>query len=180
MLTPYSQGELLRIWQTLLLVQAQLTQERKHLTTSAKASSRLLSAMTGFLCWQSVPETSAKGQMHVIQCNTLTLTKQLWLVVKNVFTEPWLQSNSGSVLAAILQQKFDLDVGAVRTVWGELCAALVSAGNPGLLARLAVEDAIQGEAEVKRHLWTTLADAQLLRNGSQWDDFVPLLTMPFG
>lgn len=159
-----------------------------HTTSVQESSQMIAAAVTGFLQLPSAADRSSssvnnlpRSHATATQLDYLVLTKQLWDVMQTVWPVAGLRSIAGLMLAAVLGTKFDLDGSAIRTAWSELCAALVSASDPGLLERLVVvNDSQQREVEVTKHLWSSLAAVQLRNDEAEWTDLIALLTMPLG
>lgn len=138
-------SHLLHIWQALLLVQAQLTQEFGHLTTPPEFANRLVDIISQVM-------HPASDALPNVQLVLLTLLKQLWVVIRNVFNAPWLARVSSSVLRVVLSQHYDLTQEDVKTCWGDICASLILADSPEILHKLATSNEAANEAELTRYL----------------------------
>ncbi|CDO69848.1 hypothetical protein BN946_scf184884.g7 [Trametes cinnabarina] len=151
---------LIHAWQALLLVQTQLTQEKEHLTTSPDLTSRTVSIISDFLSWIPGPVVPFNAALSAdeAQYRVLTLCHQLWMVMRNVFSDYWLLTVAESILASVLRRTFDLSDERVRNAWSQFCAALVSVSAPKLIATLVVEDEQSRVIDVKRELWRMMAN----------------------
>lgn len=168
-------SDLLQVWQSLLLVQAQLTQGHGHLTTlSSVVSDRITSIISGFLCPLDLPEVSNAVQ---VQLDQLTLIRSLWSVLKNVFSISCLAALAESILVSILQRVFRLSDDKVNRVWSALCADLVV--SSGALPGVSHTGSNVGEygTKVQRQLWDMVMNTPVRE--AQWKDLVSLLVMPF-
>ncbi|KAI0632232.1 hypothetical protein C8Q77DRAFT_1197483 [Trametes polyzona] len=146
------------VWQALLLVQTQLTQENGHLTTPPAFTTKAVSIVSGFLEWQPLETANASSlPVYERQRRALSTCRQLWGVMRNVFSEAWLSSAAESLITTVLQHGYDLSNGNVKSAWSELCSALVLACAPALMARLVVEDDEHRLMDIKRELWRVTA-----------------------
>lgn len=174
--------EFLHIWQSVLLVQAHLTQEQEysHLTASSNFARRVASIVVRFLV--QVDDDQARLQRIVF-------VQGLWGVMKNVFASAWLPPPAEIILARLLE--LDLGVGeeeaqgegekqeAVKGAWSRLCADLVDVGIPTILHVVNVRSACKEGLEVTRLLWAVLARAlEKPDEYVHWDDVVCFLVIP--
>ncbi|KZT11922.1 uncharacterized protein LAESUDRAFT_746712 [Laetiporus sulphureus 93-53] len=167
-------GDLMQTWQSLLLAQAQLTQEHGHLTTVPDVSRRVLSTLHEILTSNDVFHTSSKSQ-----CVALTLVSQLWKVVKSVFAASWLAGMAESLLFAVVSQQFDLEDDDTKACWGELSAALICTSSTELLYKLVISQKKQTEGDLKRYLWFRIATAWVSCDMKpSWHDQVYTLSFP--
>ena len=148
------QSDLLHIWQSLLLVHTQLTQEHGHLTASSTHTDQFSSIVKSFLLQGSSPTTV--GTISE-QRNALSVVKQLWNIMKNVFSTSLLTVIAEQVLAAILELHYDLSDEEVKSAWSMLCSDFILAGDPVFLLSLHAQGEHQKEDGIKRHLWSILA-----------------------
>src|ERR1700678_2648631 len=109
----FDQSDLVHIWQGLLLVQTQLTQEHLHLTSSSSFAGKVASIIAKF----STPLEQADTQTRY-----LSFIGKLWGVMKNVFESSWLCSPAEIILATLLKTQFSLSDGQVKDSWSQLCA----------------------------------------------------------
>lgn len=183
-LTDALQQNIFDIWQSLLLVQGQLTESHQHLTTSPSQTTRIVLIVTQI----SLPRETSQAQARYLET-----ISQLWAVMKNVFTQAWLPSPAERILASLLKKRFDLSNETVKNYWSQLCAELISVGVPTLLHVLHTKTLSQSEEEmeVTRGLWAVLAKnaggkSHTTEDGSgdapeeHWMNLVQLLVMPFG
>jgi hypothetical protein len=171
------QTNLIEIWQSLLLAQAQLTQGNCHLTTPQTFTHQVASLVSVFF----VPTSQGATFSGEEQLRRLYLGTQLWTVIKNVFTTAWLPSPAESILRSILKRPFDLSDVNVKGAWSKLCSDLVAAGIPSLLELFSIQDEREAGAEAKRQLWSVLAKSlQLSSDKSTWQDAVSFLDVSFG
>lgn len=59
----------------------------------------------------------------------LKVVHQLWRVMRNVFTRPWLADAATSLLANVLEYPYTLSIQLIDTVWGELVADVIVCGQ---------------------------------------------------
>src|SRR6266446_6089271 len=120
------QTTVLPVWQSLLLVKAQPTQGTSQ-PTSADFGPQLSSLLSQLLPepWATLP---GEAKALKVQVQSLVISNQLWIVVQNTFSQPWLAPVASSFLAAILQRTFYLASQEVLAHWSLLCSTLISAG----------------------------------------------------
>jgi hypothetical protein len=174
MLTYICKDDLVFIWQALLLVQAQLTQGHRHLTTSSAFAVKISSLVSRLI----IPTEECDAQVR-----ELLLVKKLWTVMKNVFGKPWLASPAEIILAAILKQTFGFENNSVEALWSQLCADLISIGIPTIIHILFVRSESQKEekeTQVTKQLWLLMAKRQLASDECSWEELVLLLVVPLG
>ncbi|KAG6889883.1 hypothetical protein C0995_013858 [Termitomyces sp. Mi166 len=154
------------VWQSLLLVKADLTQEYRYLTASGAFASQIAGIVTQFLVHsQGIP----------VQVQRLIAVKRLWSVMKSVFAASWLPAEK--ILASVLKVNFLLDDERVKAAWSDLCADLISVGIPTLLHVLSTGS--EGQ-KVTRQLWTVLARTwQVSDEKAHWEELVSFLVIPF-
>lgn len=163
------QGELLHIWQSLLLAQADLAEDG-HLTASSAFAKQVASVVIQFL-----PADPSGATVH-----HLSLLKKLWNVLKNIFSSSWLHSPAEIILAAVLMRQFSFGDDNVKTAWSELCADLISAGIPSVLHVVSSRSELGQGLEVTRQLWTVLAKAwQNPNEGVPWGNVPAFLAIPY-
>ena len=142
-----------QVWQALLLSQTELTQERRHLTTSPPFVDIVVSTIASNLNWISSPPEDIAIPNASIQICVLDLCSQLWNVAGHVFSKSWLASAAGTLLARVLEHTFDLSNEDVKASWSELCAVLISACAPEFISRLVGEGDDQRTDDIRRELW---------------------------
>ncbi|KAH7919238.1 hypothetical protein BV22DRAFT_1075479 [Leucogyrophana mollusca] len=176
-------GELVHVWQSLLLAQAQLTQGHGHLTTPSESATRAGMTVIGFLSCLSIGPIVEPWQEIADQMRRLSIVKQLWAVMKNVFAPPCLARLAELILGAIVRQQFLISNEDVRDVWSKLCADLISVGNPSFLKGLFQSVGLQRgpQVQVQRELWGVAARSTvLLGSKPKWQDVVTFLSTPVG
>jgi hypothetical protein len=172
MINSFDQPDLIHIWQGLLLVQAQLTQEHLHLTSSSSFAVKVASIIAKIL--------TSLEQVDV-QARYLSFIAKIWGVIKNVFKSSWLCSPAEIILATLLKKQFCLLDDQVKDLWSRLCADLVAVGIPTVLHVLHVRSESQEDTEVTRQLWLILAnDGPLATNEEDWMSLLCFLVMPVG
>ncbi|KAF9465829.1 hypothetical protein BDZ94DRAFT_1253286 [Collybia nuda] len=163
-------GELVHVWQSLLLAQADLAEQDGHLTASSVFAKRVASIMAQFL-----PE-----DLSGTTVNHLDLLKKLWNVVKNIFSSSWLHSPAEIILATVLMRQFSFQDNNVKSAWSELCADLISAGIPSILHVVSSRSDLGQGLEMTRQLWTVLAKAwQTSDEGLPWGNVAAFLAIPY-
>ncbi|RDB15276.1 hypothetical protein Hypma_004793 [Hypsizygus marmoreus] len=166
-------GEIFHIWQSLLLVHANLTPDQVHgqLTATTSFAGRVASIVTRFLVQTDDPN----GQVRRI-----TLVKKLWAVMKNIFSSTWLPPPAEIILAASLKLHFSLLDENLTTAWSQLCADLISVGIPTILHLVSTRSESKEGQEVTRQLWIVLARSwQRPDDDVHWEDLVSFLMIPF-
>ena len=99
--------------------------------------------------------------------------------MKSVFCESWLSSSAETILAAILEQDFQLSDAKVKGTWSVLCSDLVIAGNPAFVGSISMQNERRAETEVRRQLWTVVARVwQSFEERFTWQDVVSFLLIP--
>ncbi|OJA17203.1 hypothetical protein AZE42_00201 [Rhizopogon vesiculosus] len=175
------QPELIHIWQSLLLVEAQLTQGFRHLTTSADLAEQSALIVTGF-----IPQTSghAEGPPVVLiatQVRALAAIAQLWSVMKNVFASLCISTAAKTILTDLLKHDFLLTDEGVRARWSKLCADLMVAAMPSCIYEFRTLTSSQATEKIARELWSLVAQSLLSQSEMLcWLDNVKLLVIPLG
>jgi hypothetical protein len=167
----FDQPGLVHIWQGLLLVQAQLTQEHLHLTSSSSFAVKVASIIARI----STPLEQADAQARY-----LSFVGKLWGVMKNVFKSSWLCSPAEIILATLLKIQVSFSDGQVKDLWGQLCADLIAVGIPTVLHVLHVRSESQEDTEVTKQLWLILANDGLATGEEDWMSLLHFLVIPFG
>ncbi|KAK0201858.1 hypothetical protein DFS33DRAFT_1028159 [Desarmillaria ectypa] len=166
---------LIGAWQSLLLVQTQLTQGRVHLTTSSGFTGRVLSTMAGFLPMPA-PNRSVEAFPR-----SLRFVSSLWSVAKNIFSDPWLHGLAEDLLKKILMIQCPVDTPDLHSAWVNLCEDLAASLDVSHCNEFGIlGDIMSSEPDVTMRLWRVLArkskDVDLL---SEYV-LVTLLKMSFG
>jgi hypothetical protein len=115
-----------------------------------------------------------------VQLQSLVISKQLWIVVQNTFSQPWFAPVASSFLAAILQRTFYLADQEVLANWSQLCSTLIAAGIPNALKSISHQDESNHALEIKRQLWRLVAthNDSSISGCSQY--LVSVLVFPLG
>jgi hypothetical protein len=173
------QTSALSIWQSLLLAQAQPIQGNSQPTPSADFGLQLSSLLSQLLPEPCVP---LPGEAKAIkaQIQSLVISKQLWVVVQNTFSQLWLAPVASSFLAAILQRTFYLADQEVLTNWSLLCSTLIAVGIPNALESILHQDESHRALEIKRQLWRLVATHSDGSMSSSQQYLMSLLACPFG
>ncbi|TFK93094.1 hypothetical protein K466DRAFT_538625 [Polyporus arcularius HHB13444] len=174
--------ELITIWQALLLVRTHLTQERGHLTATEEFTDNAVATIGEFLDW-SLQESTTLSPLTAptAQTRALSLCMQLWAVIRNVFSEAWLSQAANTLLTRVLQRTFDTSSEDVQTAWSCLCAALISASSPSLVARLVTDDEEHRTLDLRRELWNLAAKSwSSMEPQPSGEDSVEFLCIPVG
>lgn len=166
---------LIGAWQSLLLVQTQLTQGRIHLTASSGFTGRVSSTMAGFLP-MSIPNGSVEAPTR-----SLRFVSSLWSVAKNVFSDPWLHGLAEDLLKKILMIQCPADTLDLHSTWSSLCEDLAASLDFSCCNEFGIlGDIMSSEPDVTMRLWRVLArkskDVDLLSEHV----LVTLLKMSFG
>ncbi|KZT23479.1 hypothetical protein NEOLEDRAFT_1243258 [Neolentinus lepideus HHB14362 ss-1] len=157
------------IWQSLLLVQAQLTQGHGHLTTDPHIYS-LISALFVRLLALAV-------ELPRKIVSSLRFLHRIWVVVTNVFSAPWLPRMAAEVLSEVLRIKLPPEEEAEQFS-GRLCSALLYCGQPSLMQRFVEDGTFDGNVNTRRETWTLLA-TKLHSIPSDLQDIISLTVLPF-
>ena len=166
----FEQPGLIHIWQGLLLVQAQLTQEHLHLTSSSSFAAKVASI---------IAKISTSLEQADAQARYLSFIGKLWGVMKNVFKSSWLCSPAEIILATLLKKQFSFSDGQVKDLWSQLSGDLIAVGIPTVLHVLHVRSESQEDIEATRQLWIVLANDSLTTS-EDWMSLLHFLVMPFG
>ena len=167
----FDQSGLVHIWQGLLLVQAQLTQENLHLTSSSSFAAKVASI---------IAKISTPLEQTDAQARYLSFIGKLWSVMKNVFMSSWLCSPAEIMLATLLTKQFSFLDGQVKDLWSQLCADLIAVGIPTALHVLHVRSESQEDTDMTRQLWLILANNGPATGEEDWMSLLYFLVMPFG
>lgn len=189
-----SKNHLIRIWQSLLLVQAQLTQGHEHLTTHTEFANRAALLVSAFLVPPLI--STIKPPMSLSQYTRLIFILKLWRVMNNVFSPPWISGPTAHILKAVLRVKWLWEDELVRNAWRSLIIELAAAtgmllleilegGERKLIDHHAESIEIETESgteykldiDLKRQLWGMVAATWKF---SSWEDAVRFLYIPLG
>ena len=173
-----SQTIALPMWQSLLLAQAQIQGNSQH-TPSVDFSLQLSSLLS-----QLLPEPCVllPGEATAIkdQIRSLVISKQLWVVVQNTFSQTWLAPVASSFLVAIMQRTFYLADQEVLTNWSLLCSTLITAGIPDALDSISHQDESHRALEIKRQVWRLVATHNDSSMSSSQQYLMSVLVFPLG
>ncbi|KAF7985574.1 hypothetical protein HWV62_3851 [Athelia sp. TMB] len=178
-------ADLVQVWQSLLLIQAQLTQGHGHLTTPTAFADRAISIVFDLLEHNQVAPPCTDAQSV-----KLTLVSKLWRVMTNVFAAAWVVPPAARILMKILSIKWTLANDGVLNAWGTLTSQLASVGWTLLLeqsTRLGGECAhgngvnitVHSAAGINRQLWSILAGNWQETSFPPWEQAVEFLGVPF-
>ena len=164
-LTHIRQNDILHIWQALLLTHARLTPSYEHLTSSAEGSLRIVGAVKDFLFWDV--KNSVK----------LNLVRDLWTVMKRVFSQSWTQDIAEAILHDVLQQNNTYEEDGSQE-YLELCTELCLSARPNALSFVAVQDTDAREAA--RKLWYSIAPSWASKGpATAWESTISFLSVPW-
>ncbi|KAJ7245028.1 hypothetical protein B0H12DRAFT_1128337 [Mycena haematopus] len=170
-ISEYKQN-LLRGWQSLLLMPSDLTQGFAHLTTEE----RFASAIAALICSFLVSTGTVDAQVQ-----RLVLVRKMWHTTANVFQRDWLSLPGERVLGVVLKQSYDLADEQIRNTWVELCSDLLSSGLPSAVGVVRELGERQMPSELQRQLWTlAVKSVQKADAPAPWKDLAYLLGIPFG
>ncbi len=159
-----------------------LTQERGHLTATEEFTDNAVATIGEFLDW-SLQESTTLSPLTATTAQTraLSLCIQLWAVIRNVFSEAWLSQAANTLLTRVLQRTFDISSEDVQAAWSRICAALISATSPSLVARLVTEDEEHRTLDLRRELWNLAAKSwSSMEPQPSGEDSVQFLCIPVG
>ena len=187
------QSDLVQIWHSLLLSQAQLTQDHEHLTSHSIFAERAAYIISAFL-----EDKVALVTVDAQKCR-LDLVSKLWRLMENTFSASWLSIPAKYLLGIVATLKFDLADKAVKHLWETLINGLVAAGDDLLLGLLDYQGrqlfegaSITHQVEMpsqephqtlfRRQLWRTVATRWDARHDGRihWTDVVEFIGTPFG
>lgn len=166
------------VWQS-LVAQLQPVQSHGQLTAPANFGPQLSSFLSQLLPDPLVP-LSGGAESIVIQLQFLVISKQLWIVIQDVFPQTCLESIAASFLTAILRREFYLADQGVLTNWSCLCSTLIVVGIPKVLESISHLDEAQRALEVKRQLWRLVATHCDSLNPISLQNLIPVLVFPIG
>lgn len=174
-----AQTTVLPVWQSLLLVQAQPIRGSGQPTASTDFALQLSPLLSQFLPDLSVP-LSGEAQSIEVQRQSLVVSNQLWTVVQEIFSSPWLTPVASSFLAAVLQRTFYLADQEVLTSWSVLCSTLIVVGIPNVFESVPLQDDLEQSLEIKRQLWRLVATQCDNSMPSNWQNLLSILVFPIG
>ena len=169
----------LPVWRSLLLAHVQPTQGHGQSAESVDFGPQLSSLLFQFLP-DPLALLSGEAESVEIQAQSLVISRQLWMVVQDVFPQSWLKPVATSFLTAIFQRAFYIADRGVLTNWSLLCSTLIVVGIPNVLESIAHQDEAQLAPEIRRKLWRLVAtqtDGPILSNPQ---NLVSILIFPIG
>ncbi|KAF8171995.1 hypothetical protein K438DRAFT_1852045 [Mycena galopus ATCC 62051] len=170
-MSEYKQN-LLRGWQSLLLMPSDLTQGFAHLTTEELFASKIAALICSFL----VPTETVDAQVQ-----RLVLVRKMWHTMTNVFQRDWLSSPAETVLGTVLKHGYNLADEHIRNAWAELCSDLLSLGLPSAVGVVREQGEALMPSELQRQLWAlAVKSVQKADIPAPWMDLAYLLGSPFG
>lgn len=174
--------ELIEIWQSLLLVESQLTQAFHHLTISVDLAEESALVVTGFI--PQTPENSEEPDSTTViaaQVRALTAITQLWSMMKNAFALKCISTIAKIILTNLLKHDFCLGDKSVLDWWSKLCADLIVAAMPSWTQELFAMNSSQMTETITRKLWSLVAQSLLSQSEISCRlDIVKLLVVPLG
>ncbi|TFK52470.1 hypothetical protein OE88DRAFT_1807370 [Heliocybe sulcata] len=157
------------IWQSLLLVQSQLTQGHGHLTTDPQVVSRISQVFPRLLRFAvKLPDKTAA---------TLRFLHRIWGMVTNVFSASLLPQIAGDILPKFLEIEIASGSEDEKSAGG-FCAALLHCGDPPLMKTIAEHGIIWADAYQRRETWVLLA-RRLHNISCEVQDMIALAVLPF-
>lgn len=173
---------MIEIWQSLLLVESQLTQAFHHLTISADLAEESALVVTGFI--PQTPENSEGPDYTTViaaQVRALTAITQLWSMMKNAFALKCISIIAKIILTNLLKHDFRLSDKSVLDRWSKLCADLIVAAMPSWSQELFATSSSQMTETITRKLWSLVAQSLLSQSEiSCWLDIVKVFVVPLG
>jgi hypothetical protein len=167
-----SRDGLVRVWQTLLLAQTQLTQELEHLTASPTLASSVAKILVDIIRLD-LPECT---NIEAVQSVRLGISTQLWSVAQNVFVREWLVPVADEVMATLLADVDDPVSTQVTEMWCLLSSRVALCASQGAGPLLAILD--RPELHPKAGpLWSALANTIGKRKKTYQSDFVDVLVV---
>ncbi|KAG1748753.1 hypothetical protein EDB19DRAFT_1683495 [Suillus lakei] len=175
-------SELINIWQSLLLVESQLTQGLHRLAISADLAKESALVVTGFI--PQNPENSEEPDSTTLiaaQVRALAAITQLWSMMKNAFASKCVSTAAKIILTELLKHNFRLSDESVLDRWSKLCADLIVAAMPSWTQELFAMSSSQMTETTTRRLWSLVAQSLISQSEiSCWLDIVKLLVVPLG
>jgi hypothetical protein len=165
-----SRDGLVRVWQTLLLAQTQLTQELEHLTASPTLASSVAKILVDVLRLDLPGSTSVEATQSV----RLGISTQLWSVAKNVFVREWLVPVADEVLATLLAGVDEPVSTQVTDMWCVLTSRVALCASQGAGPLLAIVNRPEFHPKAGP-LWSALANTIGKRRKTRQSDFVDVL-----
>jgi hypothetical protein len=165
-----SRDGLVRVWQTLLLAQTQLTQELEHLTASPTLATSVAKIHVDVLRLDLPGCTSVEA----VQSVRLGISTQLWSVAKNVFVGEWLMPVADEVLATLLAGVDELVSTQVTDMWCLLSSRVALCASQGAGPLLAIVNR-PGLHPKAGPLWSALVNTMAKRKKTSQSELVDVL-----
>jgi hypothetical protein len=165
-----SRDGLVRVWQTLLLAQTQLTQELEHLTASPTLASSVAKILVDIIRLD-LPECT---NIEAVQSVRLGISTQLWSVAQNVFVREWLVPVADEILTTLLADVDDPVSTQVTEMWCLLSSRVALCASQGAGPLLAIVDRPEFHPKAGP-LWSALANAITKRKKTSQSELVDIL-----
>ena len=174
---------LVDVWLSILLACSHQLECGQHITATTE-----ILRYTGAIIVEFLPSVALGGDcqqpdwgswnVHDQLCS-LTFIDQLWSAMRQAFVALGLAEVAEDILTSILKYAFHvLDLG-VRTLWGRLCANLMTTAPPSFLRDIHDLTASQLVVRNQRELWgvvaTSLSSSEL---SLDWKELVKFLAIP--
>jgi hypothetical protein len=112
------------------------------------------------------------------QFRQLSIGRQLWTVMKNVFSPRWLAAPADSILATVVKQEWLLSDSTVNSAWIKLCSSMILSDIPSLSSLVDLLSSNQIDVGARRQLWTAVAHLWQAPREENWYDGVSFLVIP--
>lgn len=100
--------------------------------------------------------------------------------MKNVFAAAWLSVTADSILAGVLDVKFDHEDSGIETAWDALCVDLVSLRFGPIVSMISNSREGESDGGVQRFLWGAMArNWEVFEAKASWEVMVEFLLVPF-
>jgi hypothetical protein len=167
------------VWKSLLHAHVHVIRGHGQHAASADFGPQLSSLLLQFLPDPSTP-LSGEAETIKVQLESLSISKQLWAVIQDVFPQSWLQPVASSFLTAILQRAFEIADSCVFASWRLFCSTLIVIAIPNMFESISHRDEAQQALEINRQLWRLVAtqeDSSMFNNSRS---LVSILAFPIG
>ncbi|KAG8214609.1 hypothetical protein J3R82DRAFT_9681 [Butyriboletus roseoflavus] len=170
---------LVDVWLSILLACSHQLERGQHITATRDVPRYTAGIIVEFL--PSVADYQPEwGSWNVRdQLCSLTFIDQLWSAMRKAFVSLSLAEAAELILASILKYAFHVLDPGVRTLWGRLCANLMTTASPSFLRDVHDLKTSQLVIRSQRELWgvvaTSLSPPEL---GLHWKELVNFLAFP--
>ena len=173
---PLFKSDLVDVWLSILLACSHQLECGQHIDATADVPRYTAAIIVEFLPsyqpdWGS---WNVRDQLY-----SLTFIDQLWSAIRRAFVSFSLAEAAGLTLASILKYAFHVLDPGVRSVWGRLCANLMTTASSSFLRDVHDLTASQLVIRSQRELWgvvaTSLSPPEL---GLHWKELVKFLAFP--